>query len=153
MKQQVLEKRESRAATEKAAAYIAEAQQKRHEETLNKQHVETMQMSAWLMEKQSGQEQQKQRDEQVHRAPGASDEVKNPASSISQDLRGAVDNVVHVEVGLQEDHSSTSGQGRDYGLYGESANTRKSKILHTHDEDGSARLEGKKSVSGLSTGG
>ena len=87
MKQQVLEKRESRAATEKAAAYIAEAQQKRHEETLNKQHVETMQMSAWLMEKQSGQEQQKQRDEQVHRAPGASDEVENPASPTSQDLR------------------------------------------------------------------
>ena len=120
---------------------------------MKKQHVETMHIFARLMENQSGHEKQKLHDEQVHEAPVTSDEVKNPASSISQDLRGAVDNVVHVEVGLQEDHSSTSGQGGDYGLYGESANTRKSKILHTHDEDGSARLGGKKSVSGLSTGG
>ena len=122
MKQQVLEKRESRAATEKAAAYIAEAQQKRHEETLNKQHVETMQMSAWLMEKQSGQEQQKQRDEQVHEAPVASDGVENPAST-SQDLHGAADSAVSVEVAPREDQSNESGHDRDYGPYGESANT------------------------------
>ena len=44
LKQQVVEERESRAAAEKAAADRAEAQQKRHEETLKKQHVETMQM-------------------------------------------------------------------------------------------------------------
>ena len=42
LKQQVVEERESRAAAEKAAADRAEAQQKRHEETLKKQHVETM---------------------------------------------------------------------------------------------------------------
>ena len=88
-KQQVVEERESRAAAEKAAADRAEAQQKRHEETLKKQHVETMQMFARLMEKQSGQEEQKQRDEQVHEAPVASDEVENPASPTSQDLHRA----------------------------------------------------------------
>ena len=39
-----------------------------------------MQMVARLMEKQGGQEEQKQLDEQVHEAPVASDEVENPAS-------------------------------------------------------------------------
>ena len=89
LKHQDVEERESRAAAEKAAADRAEAQQKRHEETLKKQHVETMQMFARLMEKQSGQEEQKQRDEQVHEAPVASDEVENPASPTSQDLHRA----------------------------------------------------------------
>ena len=78
-KQQVVEERESRAAAEKAAADRAEGQQNRHEETLKNQHVETMQMFARLMEKQSGQEEQKQWDEEVHEAPVASDEVENPA--------------------------------------------------------------------------
>ena len=76
LKQQVVEERESRAAAEKAASDKAEAQQKRHEETLKKQHVETMHMFARLMKKQSGQEEQKQRDEQVHEAPVASDESR-----------------------------------------------------------------------------
>ena len=87
LKHQVVKGRESRA--EKAAADRAEAQQKRHEETLEKQHVETMQMLARLMEDQSEQEEQKQRDEQVHEAPVASDEVENPASPTSQDLHRA----------------------------------------------------------------
>ena len=86
-----------------------------------------MHIFARLMENQSGHEKQKLHDEQVHEAPVTSDEVKNPASSISQDLRGAVDNVVHVEVGPEEDQSSASGQDRDYGLYGESANTHGSR--------------------------
>ena len=59
LKHQDVEERESRAAAEKAAADRAEAQQKRHEETLKKQHVQTMQMFARLMKKQSGQEEQK----------------------------------------------------------------------------------------------
>ena len=80
-------------------------------------------MFARLMEKQSGQEEQKQRDEQVHEAPVASDEVENPASPTSQDLHRAGYSVVPVEVGPREDQSSESGQDRDYGLYGESANT------------------------------
>ena len=64
---------------------------------MKKQHMGTMQMFARLMQKQSGQEEQKQRDEQVHEAPVTSDEVKNPASSISQDLRGAVDlSLIHI---------------------------------------------------------
>ena len=46
---------------------------------MKNQHVETMQMFARLMEKQSGQEEQKQWDEEVHEAPVASDEVENPA--------------------------------------------------------------------------
>ena len=79
LKQQVVEERESRAAAESAAADRAAAQQKRHDETLKKQRVETMQMFARLMEKQSGQEEQKQWDEEVHEAPVASDEVENPA--------------------------------------------------------------------------
>ena len=58
LKQQVVEEREARAADEKAAADRAEAQQKRHEETLKTRHVETMQMFARLIEKQSGQEEQ-----------------------------------------------------------------------------------------------
>ena len=94
LNQQVLEERESRVAAEKADADRAEARQKRHEETLKKQHVETMQMFARLMEKQSGQEQQKQGDEQVHKAPVASDEVENLASPTSQDLHRAADGVV-----------------------------------------------------------
>ena len=105
-KQQVVEERESRAAAENAAADRAEAQQKRHKETLKKQHVETMQMFARRMEKQSGQEEQKQRDEQVHEAPVASDEVENPASPTSKDLHRAADSVVPVEVGPREDQSS-----------------------------------------------
>ena len=56
---------------------------------MKKLHVETMQTFARLMEKQSGQEEQKQRDEQVHEAPVASDEVENPASPTSQDLHRA----------------------------------------------------------------
>ena len=124
LKQQVVEERESRAAAENAAADRAEAQQKRHKETLKKQHVETMQMFARRMEKQSGQEEQKQRDEQVHEAPVASGEVDNPASPTSQHLYRAADSVVPFEVGPLEDQSNESGQGRDYGLYGESANTR-----------------------------
>ena len=127
LKQQVVETRESRAAVEKAAADRAEAQQKRHEETLKKQHVETMQMFARLMEKQSGQEEQKQQDEQVHEAPVASDEAENPASSTSQDLHRAADSVVPVEVRPREEQSSESGRDRDYGLYGESANTHGSR--------------------------
>ena len=107
-----------------------------------------------IIEKQSEQEEeQKQRDEQVHEAPVASDEIENPASPTSQDLNRAADSVVPVEVGPRENQSSESGQDRAYGLYDESANTQKSKVLHTHDEDGSPRLEGKKSVSGLSTEG
>ena len=106
LKQQVVEERESRAAAGKASEDRAEAQQKRHEETLKKQHVETMQMFARLMEKQSGQEEQKQRDEQVHEAPVASDEVENPASPTSKDLHRAADSVVPVEVGPREDQSS-----------------------------------------------
>ena len=46
-------------------------------------------MVARLMEKQGGQEEQKQLDEQVHEAPVASDEVENPASPTSQDLHRA----------------------------------------------------------------
>ena len=72
-----------------------------------------------IMERQRGQEEQKQRDEQVHEAPVASDEVENPASSTSQDPHRAADSVVHVEVGPREDQSSESGQDRDYGLCGE----------------------------------
>ena len=73
-----------------------------------------------IIEKQSEQEEeQKQRDEQVHEAPVASDEVENPASSTSQDPHRAADSVVHVEVGPREDQSSESGQDRDYGLCGE----------------------------------
>ena len=106
LKQQVVEERESRAAAEKAASDKAEAQQKRHEETLKKQHVETMHMFARLMKKQSGQEEQKQRDEQVHEAPVASVEVENPASPTSKDLHRAADSVVPVEVGPREDQSS-----------------------------------------------
>ena len=103
LNQQVVEERESRAAAEKVAAGRVEAQQKRHEETLKKQHVETMQMFARLMEKQSRQEEQKKRDEQVHGAPVTSDEVKTPASPTSQDLHRAADSVVLVEVGPRED--------------------------------------------------
>ena len=121
LNQQVVEERESRAAAEKVAADRVEAQQKRHEETLKKQHVETMQMFARLMEKQSRQEEQKQRDEQVYEAPVARDEVENPASPTSQDLHRAAECVVPVEVGPREDQSSESGQDRDYGPYGESA--------------------------------
>ena len=107
LKQQVVEERESRAAAGKASEDRAEAQQKRHEETLKKQHVETMQMFARLiMERQRGQEEQKQRDEQVHEAPVASDEVENPASPTSKDLHRAADSVVPVEVGPREDQSS-----------------------------------------------
>ena len=100
LKQQVVEERESRAAAKKAAADRAEAQQKHYEETLKKQHLETMGTFARLMEKRSGQEEQKQRDEQVHEAPVASDEVENSASPTSQDLFRATDSVVHVEVCL-----------------------------------------------------
>ena len=78
-------------------------------------------MVARLMEKQGGQEEQKQLDEQVHEAPVASDEVENPASPTSQDLHRAADSIVPVEVGPREDQSSESGQDRDYGPYGESA--------------------------------
>ena len=49
LKQQVVEERESRAAAGKASEDRAEAQQKRHEETLKKQHVGTMQMFARLL--------------------------------------------------------------------------------------------------------
>ena len=49
LKQQVVEERESRAAAPTAAADIAEAQQKRHEETVKKQHVGTMQIFARLL--------------------------------------------------------------------------------------------------------
>ena len=70
------------------------------------------------MEKQSGQEEQKQRDELVHETPVASDEVENPTSPTSQDLHRADDSVVHVEVAPREDQSSESGQDLDYGLYG-----------------------------------
>ena len=131
LKHQVVEERESRTAAEKAAADRAEAQQKRHE-TLKKQHVETMQMFARLMEKQSGQEEQKQQDEQVHEAPVASDEAENPASSTSQDLHRAADSVVPVEVRPREEQSSESGRDRDYGLYGESANTHGSRRSSIH---------------------
>ena len=123
LNQQVVEERESRAAAEKVAAGRVEAQQKRHEETLKKQHVETMQMFARLMEKQSRQEEQKQRDEQVYEAPVARDEVENPASPTSQDLHRAADSVVHVELGPREDQPSESGQDRDHGLHGEPAIT------------------------------
>ena len=63
-------------------------------------------MVARLMEKQGGQEEQKQLDEQVHEAPVASDEVENPASPTSKDLHRAADSVVPVEVGPREDQSS-----------------------------------------------
>ena len=53
-------------------------------------------MVARLMEKQGGQEEQKQLDEQVHEAPVASDEVENPASPTSQDLHRAPDSVMPV---------------------------------------------------------
>ena len=68
------------------------------------------------MEKQIGQEEQKQRDEQVHEAPVTSDEVENPASPTLQDLHRAADSVVLVEVGPREDQSSERGQDRDYCL-------------------------------------
>ena len=70
---------------------------------MKKQHVEMMQMFARLMEKQNGQEEQKQRDEEVHEAPVANDEVENPVSPTSQDLHRAADSVVLVEVGPRED--------------------------------------------------
>ena len=63
----------------------------------------------------------------MHEAPVASDEVENPASPISQDLHRAADSVVAVEVGPREDQSSESRHDRDYGLYGESANTHGSR--------------------------
>ena len=106
LKQQVVEEGGSRAAAEKTGADRAKAHQHHHEETLKKQRVETMQMFARLMEKQSGQEEQKQRDEQVHEAPAAGDDVENPASPKLQDLHRAADSVVHVEVGPREDQSS-----------------------------------------------
>ena len=63
----------------------------------------------------------------MHEAPVASDKVENPASPISQDLHRAADSVVAVEVGPREDQSSESRHDRDYGLYGESANTHGSR--------------------------
>ena len=59
----------------------------------------------------------------MHEAPVTSDEVENPASPTSQDLHRAADSAVPVEVGPREVQSSESGQDRDYGPYGESANT------------------------------
>ena len=50
----------------------------------------------------------------------ASDGVENPAST-SQDLHGAADSSVSVEVAPREDQSNESGHDRDYGPYGESA--------------------------------
>ena len=128
LKQQVVEERESRAPAEKAAADRAEAQQKRHEETLKKQQVETMQMFARLMEKQSGQEEQKQRDEHVHEAPVASDKVKNPASPTSQDLHRAADSVA--PVGLAPERTNLARADKI-----ETMVSTVSLLIHTEIED------------------
>ena len=69
----------------------------------------------------------KQQDEKVHEASVASDEVGHPASPTWQDLHRAADSVLHVKVAPREDQCSDSGQDRDYGLYGESANTHESR--------------------------